>query len=81
MGSSTNQGAVVDSFGRVHGVAGLRIVYDSIMPFATNGNANGPINMIAEKQSDAILGNPALPRVETEFWMSQETGATTVDVH
>ena len=68
MGTSTDSGAVVDAQGRVHGVDNLRVVDASIMPTVTNGNTNCPTIMIAEKLSDAILGNPALPRIEAEFW-------------
>lgn len=68
MGTSTDNGAVVDAQGCVHGVSKLRVVDASIMPTVTNGNTNCPTIMIAEKLSDAILGNPALPRIEAEFW-------------
>ena len=68
MGTSTDSGAVVDAHGCVHGVNNLRVVDASIMPTVTNGNTNCPTIMIAEKLSDAILGNPALPRIEAEFW-------------
>ena len=72
MGAATDQGAVVDASGRVHGFAGLRVVDASIMPMVTNGNTNSPTIMIAEKLSDAILGKPALPRIEAEVWANPE---------
>lgn len=62
--------AVVDSQGRVHGVEGLRVVDASVMPQVVNGNTNCPTLMIAEKMSDAILGLPPLPRLETQVWQS-----------
>ena len=68
MGPDTDKGAVVDANGRVHGIAGLRVVDASIMPMVTNGNTNSPTIMIAEKLSDDILGYPALPRIEADFW-------------
>jgi choline dehydrogenase len=72
MGAATDQGAVVDASGRVHGFAGLRVVDASIMPMVTNGNTNSPTIMLAEKLSDAILGKPALPRIEAEVWSNPE---------
>ena len=68
MGPESDPDAVVDSSGRVHGIAGLRVVDASIMPSVTNGNTNSPTLMIAEKLCDAILGIPALPRIEAEVW-------------
>jgi choline dehydrogenase len=70
MGSNNDKGAVVDVEGRVHGLQGLRVVDASIMPSVTNGNTNAPTIMIAEKLSDAILGNTPLPRNEAEVWQS-----------
>ncbi len=46
---------------RVHGVDGLRVVDASVMPKITNANIYAPTMMIAEKASDAILGNSLLP--------------------
>jgi choline dehydrogenase len=72
MGAVTDPQAVVDSQGRIQGVSGLQVVDASIMPVVTNGNTNSPTIMIAEKLSNAILGNPALPRIETELWQNTE---------
>jgi choline dehydrogenase len=74
MGPETDPGAVVDTSGRVHGIGALRVVDASIMPRVTNGNTNSPTLMIAEKLSDAILGIPALPRIESEVWKNPKFG-------
>lgn len=51
---SYDDGAVVDSRLRVHGVRGLRVIDASIMPKIVSGNTNGPTIMIGEKGSDFI---------------------------
>ncbi|MDA3920678.1 MAG: choline dehydrogenase [Salinisphaera sp.] len=58
MGSDDD--AVVDSEGRVHGLEGIRVIDASIMPRITNGNLNAPTIMIAEKLADAIRGREPL---------------------
>lgn len=52
--------SVVDHEGRVRGVERLRVADASILPSITSGNINAPTIMLAEKISDAILGNPAV---------------------
>jgi choline dehydrogenase len=74
MGAATDKHAVVDPQGRVHGVAGLRVVDASIMPMVTNGNTNSPTIMMAEKLSDAILGRRPLPRDNAEVWINPNHG-------
>ena len=55
MGSEGDTAAVVDSDGRVFGVAGLRVCDASIFPVVPSGNINFPVMMAAEKIADAIL--------------------------
>ena len=53
--------AVTDGAGRVHGVSNLRVVDSSIMPDVVSGNLNVPTIMMAEKLADAIRGCEPLP--------------------
>ncbi len=53
---------------RVHGVAGLRVVDASSMPYVTNGNIYAPVMMLAEKSADLILGNTPLPPSNAPFY-------------
>jgi len=62
MGSADDRNAVTDPAGRVHGVAGLRVIDASIMPTIPRGNTNIPTIMVAEKLADRMLGeNRAAP--------------------
>ncbi|HEV2372020.1 MAG TPA: choline dehydrogenase [Streptosporangiaceae bacterium] len=65
----TTEGSVTDpATMRVHGVAGLRVVDASAMPYVTNGNIYAPVMMMAEKSADLILGNTPLPPEPLEFY-------------
>jgi 5-(hydroxymethyl)furfural/furfural oxidase len=51
MGQANDRNAVVDTAGRVRGIAGLRVIDASIMPTAPRGNTNIPTIMLSEKIS------------------------------
>jgi choline dehydrogenase len=65
----TDDMAVTDGAGRVHGIAGLRVVDASLMPDVVSGNLNAPTIMLAEKMADAIRGKTALPRSDAPFFV------------
>jgi choline dehydrogenase-like flavoprotein len=47
---------VVDTSLRVNGVDALRVVDASIIPTVIAGNSNIPVNVVAERAADLILG-------------------------
>ena len=53
---------------RVHGMAGLRVVDASVMPYVTNGNIYAPVMMMAEKAADLILGKTPLNPESVAFY-------------
>ncbi|XP_045455134.1 glucose dehydrogenase [FAD, quinone]-like [Melitaea cinxia] len=55
MGPKWDEKAVLDNQLRVYGVAGLRVVDASIMPFVIRGNTNAPSIMIGERGVDFII--------------------------
>ena len=55
MGGVDDPDAVVDTQGRVRGLAGLRVVDASIMPTVPRGNTNIPTIMVAEKIAADIV--------------------------
>ena len=65
----TDDMAVTDEEGRVHGVEALRVVDASLMPRIITGNTNAPTIMMAEKLSDRIRGR-ALPPSQAGFYRS-----------
>jgi 5-(hydroxymethyl)furfural/furfural oxidase len=54
MGPADDAKSVVDTSGRVHGVAGLRIADASIFPTLMRANTHIPVLMVAEKMADHI---------------------------
>lgn len=54
MGPATDPLAVVDQFGKVHGVEGLRVVDASIMPDCIRANTNVTTMVIGERIADLI---------------------------
>ena len=54
MGPARDSMAVVDQYGKVHGVQGLRVVDASVMPNVIRANTNATTIMIAEKMADYV---------------------------
>jgi choline dehydrogenase-like flavoprotein len=57
----TGPDSVLDPQLRLHGVEQLRVVDASAMPDLVSAHINACVLMIAEKASDMIRGNCALP--------------------
>jgi choline dehydrogenase len=56
MGADPESGAVTDTHGSVHGMAGLTVADASIMPFVPTGTPNLPIIMVAERIAARLRG-------------------------
>jgi len=65
----TDEMAVTDGAGRVHGVQGLRVVDASIMPNVVSGNLNVPTIMLAEKLADTIRQRKPLKASDAPFYV------------
>ena len=63
----TDDMAVVDEQGRVHGLENLRVIDASIMPQIVTGNLNAPTLMMAEKIADRIRGRTPLTGVALAY--------------
>ncbi|WKZ91232.1 choline dehydrogenase [Chimaeribacter arupi] len=74
----TDEMAVVDGEGRVHGMSGLRVIDASIMPQIITGNLNATTIMIAEKMADAIRGRQPLPRSTADYYVAGDAPVRTV---
>jgi choline dehydrogenase len=66
----TDDMAVVDEQGRVHGMEGLRVIDASIMPRIITGNLNAPTIMMAEKLADVIRDRPPEPRADAPYYVA-----------
>ena len=54
MGPASDSTSVVDQYGRVHGIEGLRVADASIMPDCVRANTNVTTMMIGERIADFI---------------------------
>ena len=55
MGPATDPMAVVDQYGRVHGLEGLRVADASIMPDCIRANINATVLALGERVADFII--------------------------
>ena len=60
-------GAVVDSNFKVHDTEGLRVVDASVIPQILSGNLNAPVQMLAARAVDFILGRPQKLPIDAPF--------------
>ena len=54
MGPADDPQAVVDQYGKVHGIEGLRVIDASIMPDTVRANLNLTVIGMAERAADFI---------------------------
>jgi len=52
---------------KVHGIKNLRVVDASVIPQIISGNLNAPIQMIAAREADMILGKEQLSPIKATF--------------
>ncbi|MGO4399805.1 choline dehydrogenase [Achromobacter sp. PAB15] len=71
MGAASDPMAVVDGYGSVHGLQGLRVIDASIMPDIVTGNLNAPVIMMAEKIADHLRGRTPLARVDVPYYTAE----------
>ncbi|KLU16180.1 MULTISPECIES: choline dehydrogenase [Xenorhabdus] len=71
----TDEMAVVDGQGRVHGIENLRVIDASIMPTIITGNLNATTIMMAEKIADKIRGISPLPRSQAKYYIANDVPA------
>ncbi len=55
MGPASDPTAVVDQYGRVRGLEGIRVADASIMPDCVRANTNATTMMIGERMADLIM--------------------------
>ena len=79
MGRAEDRAAVTDAAGRVHGVAGLRVIDASIMPTIPRGNTNIPTIMVAEEWP-ALQRMPFARHARTNASAPGNSGATVAVV-
>ncbi len=63
----TDSDAVVDEEMRVQGIEGLRVVDASVMPRIISANLNAPVQMIAARAADFILGKAQLEPTQAKY--------------
>ncbi|OTA18001.1 choline dehydrogenase [Xenorhabdus vietnamensis] len=66
----TDEMAVVDGQGRVHGIENLRVIDASIMPTIITGNLNATTIMMAEKIADKIREISPLPQSQAKYFVA-----------
>ena len=59
MGGNDSGNSVVDASLRVHGIAGLRVADNSIMPAPVSGNTQAAAYVIGAKAAALMLADPA----------------------